>query len=202
MTVSQTRPEGSLHVHFQRHRLDQEGNYNECFSDFEKVRDFAKRFSLGHWSFLGPGEKEKWYGTHSYKSEGQWLSTADVMVANFQDSGHQYFSLDWGFLKKKGGRCTIHFSAESLIAELSFSSGINSANQQSIHGPIADWCAEVTQQISGPSISSMKKSVANVNEQLHRKLELEEVDTLVRTLETNVQAARDRLRIHQERFEK
>ena len=48
----------------------------------------------------------------------------------------------------------------------------------------------------------MEKSIAKVNEQLHRNLELEEVNTLVRTLETNVQAARDRLRNHQERFEK
>ena len=48
----------------------------------------------------------------------------------------------------------------------------------------------------------MEKSVAKVNGQSCRILELEEVHTLVRTLGTDVQAARDRLRIHQEKCEK
>ena len=46
------------------------GHFYECFSNSEQVKDFAKRFPLGHWSFLGPGEG-KWYGTHTYKLEGQ-----------------------------------------------------------------------------------------------------------------------------------
>ena len=48
----------------------------------------------------------------------------------------------------------------------------------------------------------MEKSIAKVNEQFYRKLEPEEANTLVQTLETNVQAARDRLPDHQEKFEK
>ena len=48
----------------------------------------------------------------------------------------------------------------------------------------------------------MEKSVAKVNDQLCRTLEPQEVDTLVQTPRTNVQAARDRLRIHQERFDR
>ena len=103
---------------------------------------------MGHWSFLGPGEEEKWYGTKNYKPEGQWNSTADVMVANFEDSGHPVFrassALDRGFLKKKGGKCTIHISADPSNAELLFRR-INSANQLSIYGAIADWCDGVTQ---------------------------------------------------------
>ena len=35
-----------------------QGNYNESFSKSEKVKDFAKRFPLGHWSFLGQGDEE------------------------------------------------------------------------------------------------------------------------------------------------
>ena len=30
------------------------GNYEETCSNSEMVRDYAKKFSLGHWSFLGP----------------------------------------------------------------------------------------------------------------------------------------------------
>ena len=47
----------------------------------------------------------------------------------------------------------------------------------------------------------MENSVAEVKGQFCQKLELEEVNTLVRTFETNVQAGRDRLRDHQEKFE-
>ena len=45
-----------------------------------KVRDYATRFQKGHQSFLGPGDGEEWYGTNNYKPEGQWNSTADVVV--------------------------------------------------------------------------------------------------------------------------
>ena len=38
--------------------------FNECYANSIKVRDCAKRFLEGYWSFLGPGDEEKWYGTH------------------------------------------------------------------------------------------------------------------------------------------
>ena len=130
-----------------------------------------------------------------YKPEGQWNTTANVMVANVKDSRHPVFRasspLDWGFLKKKSGRCTIHFSAEPSNAELLFHT-IHSANQLSINGAVADWCDELTQQIPGQSFLSTEKPVAKVNEQLRRKL------PLVGTPETNVQAARHRRRVHQD----
>ena len=69
-------------------------------------------------------------------------------------------------------------------------------NQLSIYGAITDWFDQLTQRILGQSFLSMEKSVAKVNEQLSRNMELEEVSTLVRTLGTigtNVQAARYRL---------
>ena len=149
----------------------------------------------------GLGEEEKWYGTQNYKPEGQWNSTADVMVSSFEDSGHPVFrassALDLGFLKWKGGTCMIHFSGDHSNADLSFRT-IKSANQFSIYGAIADWCDELTEQILGHPFLSMEKSVAKVNEQLCRKLELGGVGALVQALETNVQAARERLHEHQE----
>ena len=70
------------------------------------------------------------------------------MVANFEDSGHPVFrassALDRGSLKKKGGKCTIHISADPSNAELFFRT-FNSANQLSINGAIADWSDGVTQ---------------------------------------------------------
>ena len=123
------------------------GNYTECFSNSEMVRDHARKIPLRQWSFKGPGEEEKWCGMQNYTPEGQWNTAADVTVANFKDSGHLFFrassALDRGFLKKKGGRCTIHFSADPSNAEL--------LSRSSIYGAIADWCDELTQQILGQS---------------------------------------------------
>ena len=51
------------------------------------------------------------------------------------------------------------------------------------------------------SYLNMERSVAKVNDQSHQKLVPQEVDTLVQTPRTNVQAVGDRLRIHDQRFE-
>ena len=36
-----------------------DGHYKECLSNPETVRNFARKFPLGHGSFLGSGEEEK-----------------------------------------------------------------------------------------------------------------------------------------------
>ena len=82
----------------------------------------------------------KLHGTHSHTPEGKWNITADVMVDNLTDIGRPVIratsALDRGFLKSKGRRCMIHFSAESSNAEL-LCRTIRSANQLSIHGAVA-----------------------------------------------------------------
>ena len=57
-----------LHVNVQQHGLDKDRNDAICISNSEKVKEYARGFSQGHWSFLGPGEK-KWYGTLPYTPE-------------------------------------------------------------------------------------------------------------------------------------
>ena len=111
-------------------------------------------------------------------------------ITNQKDSGI-LLQLSWSSIS----------SADLSNADLLFRT-INSANQLSVYRAVGKWCDELTQQIPGQHFSSMEKSVAKVNEQLRRKLEPEEVNTFVRTPGTNVQAARDQLRNHQERFEK
>ena len=49
-----------LHVNVQRHRLDKDSDAI-CISNSEKVKEYAKGFSQGHWSFLCPGDEKKWY---------------------------------------------------------------------------------------------------------------------------------------------
>ena len=62
-----------LHVHVDDINWTKTGHCNECLSNSEEVKIFAKRFPLGHWSFFGPGEEGNWYGTHNCKPEGQWM---------------------------------------------------------------------------------------------------------------------------------
>ena len=65
-----------------------QGNDGLCISNLEKVKEYAKRFSQGHWTFLGPGEEKKWYGTLLYTPERKWDSQ---MVERFKDTGHPVF---------------------------------------------------------------------------------------------------------------
>ena len=41
------------------------GNSEQCISNSEHVKNYAKRFSQGHWTFLGPGSELKLHGTQS-----------------------------------------------------------------------------------------------------------------------------------------
>ena len=80
-------------------------------------------------------------GKERRETEGQWNTAADVMVENFKDSQASSLSFQCAgsiFLKKKGGRCTIHFRGDPSNAELSFRT-MNSASQLSFHGAVADW---------------------------------------------------------------
>ena len=56
------------------------GNSLGCISNSKEVRDYAKRFQRGHWSFLGPGNEEKWYETCCRKPEGKCDTEADQMI--------------------------------------------------------------------------------------------------------------------------
>ena len=84
------------------------GHSSECISNSEQVRDYAKKFQRGHWSFLGPGNEEKWYGTYTHKPEGIWDRQANQMIEQFQRSGHPVFrgasALDRGTLERKQSR--------------------------------------------------------------------------------------------------
>ena len=51
------------------------GNAGICILNTEKIKEYAKMFSQGHWTFLGPGNEKKWHGTLLYTPEGKWDST-------------------------------------------------------------------------------------------------------------------------------
>ena len=51
------------------------------------------RFSEGHWTFLGQGSEEKWYGSSDHAQKGQWNCTAAKMVQGFKETGHPEVSV-------------------------------------------------------------------------------------------------------------
>ena len=174
-----------LHVHVQRNWLDRERKFYRKFFEFrQRSRITQEGFQLGHWSFLGSKEEEKWYGTNTYAKKDSGIKPRMSCSENIKESEHPIFrgssALNGGFLKRQGGRCAMHFNAESSNTELFFRT-IHSASQFSIHGAVASWCEELTHLIPGQTYWSMERSVAKVNDQLSQKLEPQELDSLVQT---------------------
>ena len=83
-----------------------EEKFKKCISNSTEVKTYTLRFPKGHWSFLGPAREYKWYGTHTYKPDGEWKRSTDMMMITFKESGHPFVfratsALDRGFLQKQ-----------------------------------------------------------------------------------------------------
>ena len=70
---------------------DAKGNDELCVSNSKTIKQYARRFPRGHWSFRGLGSEKKWYGTYDHKPDGSWIRTAEKMLQNFAGSGHPVF---------------------------------------------------------------------------------------------------------------
>ena len=121
-------------------------NEQECELSAQLVSIYARRFSAGQWSFLGPGSEKKWYSTHEYKPEGEWDRVAEQMMVKFAESTHPVFRstspLSRGVLKSKGGgKLSIHFCADGETVETFFRTNI-SGNQLSIYEQVSDLCED------------------------------------------------------------
>ena len=76
---------------------DSEGNNEICEYNSQTVAKYVRKFSRGHWSFLGLGSEEKWYGTYSDKPDGSWDRMAEEMMLIFSGSGHPIFRASFAF---------------------------------------------------------------------------------------------------------
>ena len=118
----------------------------ECELSANLVSIYARRFSPGRWSFLGPGSEKKWYSTHDSKPQGEWDRVAELMMIKFGESGHPVFRatspLSRGTLQsRKGGKLSTHFCADGRTIETVFRK-IISVNQLSIYRAVSDLCEE------------------------------------------------------------
>ena len=82
------------------------GNKDNCIANALTVTEYARRFTQGHWSFLGPGSEKKWCATHVNKPAGECDKTAEGMLLNFAESVQPAFRasspFERGELKCKG----------------------------------------------------------------------------------------------------
>ena len=120
-------------------------NEQECESNANLVCIYARRFSPGRWSFLGPGSEEKWFCTHDSKPQGEWDRVAELMI-KFGESTHPVFRatspLSRATLKSKGGgKLSIHFCADGETIETIFRTLI-SVSELSIYGAVSELCEE------------------------------------------------------------
>ena len=112
---------------------DKKDNEEECLANAKVVSIFAKKFCIGHWSFIGPGSEKKWYSMEENSPQGIWDHIAEKMLLEFAESGCTIFRattpLSRCKLKGKGhGKLSIHFAADQKTIETIFRI-IVSANQ-------------------------------------------------------------------------
>ena len=127
----------------------EKGNEETCKSDAHEVAGYARRFLRGHWSFLGPGSENKWYGTYSDKPDGVWDKSAEDMMLEFAETIHPLLrassALERGELRSKvGSKNTIYFNGSEQNIELILGT-VMSANLLSICGAVAYICTEVSE---------------------------------------------------------
>ena len=70
---------------------DARGNDEVCDNNSKTMKQYARRFPRGHWSFLGPGSEVKSYGTYDCTPDGSWDRTAEKILVNFEGSSHPIF---------------------------------------------------------------------------------------------------------------
>ena len=116
------------------------GNRENCVANSVKIRECARKFPRGRWSFLVPGCEKKWYGTHTQKPDGEWDRTAESMMLNFAESGHPVFRFGKKRIKKQRQERSLFTWTE--VKKPSILLTVISVNQLSIYGAVADLCAE------------------------------------------------------------
>ena len=173
------------------------GNSEQCISSSDQVKSYAKKFSQGHWTFLGPGSEKKWNGNQSYRLEGKWQATPDQMVERFEGSGQPVFKsvspLARGILRRKNNKEAIHFIADAANTELLYRT-LHSPIQLSIHGAVASWCEKFCLKLD-------EKLPKTKNDIILKDVQPKEVNSLVKALRNKEPAPGNRLREVQQNLE-
>ena len=160
---------------------DRKGNKDECLANAGVVKVLARRFGIGHWSFIGPGSEKKWYSSENSPQVAR-DNIAEQMLLEFAESGHPTFRattpLSRGQLKSKGrGKLSIHFTADGHTIDTILRI-ILSVNQLSVYGAVGAVCEEFESHQDGSGepeilmgqsivLGEIKAEVPLQNEGLH-----------------------------------
>ena len=171
----------------------QRGKSEKCISNSEQVKNCAKRFSRGHWTFPGPGDEKKWDGTLSFTPEGKWDPiAAEMMVGRFKETGHPAFNLQRYHILQCG------FSEHrTLVSHNSLSK-----SAQYLRSSFKLVCrVRSTDSESKKKVDFGKKLVAKENDQLLVNVKPQEVNSFVQTPRSDNGAPGNRSRECLQRFE-
>ena len=118
-------------------------NFQNCFFNAEKVKNYANTFLQIHWTCLGLGSEKRWYDD-SHDQQGQWDCTANKIVQRLMKIGDPIFTnrsaLSRGILKQKKKVKVPLLSMEVLWnTELLFQT-VHAVNQLSVYAAVMDWC--------------------------------------------------------------
>ena len=125
---------------------DGRGNEKECVANAKVVTILAKKFGIGHRSFVSPGSEKKSYSMEENGPQGIGDHMADKMLLEIAESGCPIFRattrLSRGDLKsERHGKLSIHFTADYPTIEPIFRI-IVSAKELSLYGAVASMCEE------------------------------------------------------------
>ena len=62
-----------------------------CENNSKTIKQYARRFPRGYWSFLGPRSETQWHGTYDHRPDGSWDRTSEKMLLKFAGSSHPIF---------------------------------------------------------------------------------------------------------------
>ena len=86
-------------------------NDENCVSNAERVKNYAKRFLAGQWRFLGPGSEGKWFGSSNHAQKRAMDLHRQQNVQQFKETGRPVFkgvgALSRGVPKQKKGKTSI-----------------------------------------------------------------------------------------------
>ena len=69
---------------------EEKGNEALCIANSKIVADYARKFAHGHWSFLGLGSEQKWYGSSSYKPKENGMMSLNTCCSTIAKADIPY----------------------------------------------------------------------------------------------------------------
>ena len=165
------------------------GNSFACISNSKEEKVHAKRFQRGNWSFFGPGNEEKWYGTFCHKQEGKCYNEANQMIEHLKQSGHPVLLEERHFTSQRNQQ-TLNFHFAQLTRQIS------SVSTEQYRVGVMTWLKRCLVRHPWQWTNPFQK----INDLSSKQLNSQEVGSLVQNQTRTEEAAGNSWRDHIQRF--